>query len=112
MCPTNMDCAGNHECNTPGNTILKKILVTTKECQGCSSDMANEGGAVLTIIGSTQCQENDPPCICDTNGLDHPGTMDYTAGNTVSFISGVQEDLPAMGACYQVSKFKFHYDTR
>lgn len=27
--------------------------------------------------------------------------MDYTAGNTVTFISGVQEDLPAMGACYQ-----------
>lgn len=91
MCPAQNDysCSGKHNCVGGGQTLLRKIHLTTATCQGCSSAANNEGGAKIHVIAT----KHD----CTTDNLDHPTVRDYSAGHTAVFESG--PDVDYMSQC-------------
>jgi len=98
--PGDVTCAGDHNCQGGGSSFIKEITVVTKDCQGCSGQMADEGGAILTIIGTAECQEGGG-CICATSGLDHSDKLDYKeGGSSATFSSFDVADHTSMDGCY------------
>jgi len=109
-CTSDDDCAnvpGVYKCNITthqckaeqGQEILDSIKIYSTSCSGCSSE-----GVQITLLGKKQGNYLDG-IPCTTHTLDHIGTIDFAAGNTVfdGRKNGKEdsEEIKMMGECYQ-----------
>ena len=104
-CPsTHPTCDSDHICNArPGKVLLKSITFVTDSCTGCTTE-----GVETTLVGEKISGFPDG-ITCDTQKLDHEGTIDFANGASTTFdgkMNGAQNDQEEdmMGACFEVIK--------
>ena len=66
---------------TPGSILLKKIVISTKECTGCNGD---NDGVHLHLTGSEHMW-NPAQCYVADKGLHHPNEADFYTNSTTIF---------------------------
>jgi len=101
-CPsTHPTCDSDHICNArPGKVLLKSITFVTDSCTGCTTE-----GVETTLVGEKISGFPDG-ITCDTQKLDHEGTIDFANGASTTFdgkMNGAQNDQEEdmMGACFE-----------
>ena len=95
-CANETLCNGNHICVDPGQPVITKITVKTKDCTGCQN--ANEeDGLQLDLVGRDGVK-------CNTNTLDNKDSHDYEANNVAIFESSKDDVSPddGLGGCDNV----------
>ena len=104
-CPsTHPTCGSDHICNArPGKVLLKSITFVTESCTGCTTE------GVETMLVGEKITGFPDGIRCDTQKLDHEGTIDFANGASTTFDGrkgGAQNDQEEdmMGACFEVIK--------
>jgi len=92
-CADPMMCSGEHNCFVPGLPLISAIVVSTKACEGCSTDF-EEPGLKLSLVGKYGAE-------CNTSSLDNVDLHDYVLGHAAVFKSKETEDSPddGLGGC-------------